>query len=749
MLALLLALWSSLAGGTSVSAVPPEFALWTNPAALGLFQGMVVTADLTSQNGWLGASYRALGYAVSSDRTLRIGLGGALRGGLRLGVAMETGDEPRASLGVLYRRRYLSVGGTLEGTRQSSYGAALGLALRPGIDWLTLYADLLASAPHRDSSPRFRWQTGMFLQPVRGVHLEVGFQTTPDRKDYTVHAGLDVALQHLRLGIAHTTEPHTHLALAYTSRVYPSWLPFRRYLKATLQNSLSEDPRIGLFSRKPSFTEYLLALHRAQRDPSVHALFLHLENPGALSWSQIEELHQEVQGLRQHGKRVAVYLESLTLRSLYLASAADLIVMPPTGMVLLTDLGAEKVYLKRALDRLDIEVQAPHIGRYKSAVEPLIRDRMSEADREQTRAFLEDLSATIRQALLNHGKVKETTLDSVLYHGFLGDAEQAKQLGLIDTVLPRHRVEQALRKQWHLKQAVAWGSYVSEEVQAFRWTPEPPVVAVLTLEGSIVTGRSGFSPWPLIGGKYIGSSSVSAALRRLRDEGAVKAVVLRVNSPGGSALASDIIWQAVRDLRQKKPVVVSMGQVAASGGYYISCGADEVFAVRNTLTGSIGILAAKFALGNLFRRWGLTRDTVLLSPHADAWSIWRPMTHEELEALKDYLQQGYQVFLQRVSTGRGLPVARVDSLGRGRIWSGLRADSLGLVDSLGNVVAAIQEAARRAGLQEGEYRVVVYTTQPRNLGALGLLNAQAWQQPVEAWLREPYLYHLGFWSLPE
>ncbi len=741
-------LWGFLAGGPSVSAVPPELALWTNPAALGLFQGTVMHADLLDRSGWLGVAYGPLAYGISSDRTLRLAAGAAVKGPLRLGVTVETGNQTTAGLGWLYRLRYFSLGGSLEAQQDRAYHAAAGLALRPGTDRITLYADLLASAPDFQTSPDLRWQAGLYLQPVNGIHLAASVNATPDLEDYTLRAGLDVALDHLRLGVGFGTDQHTGVTVAYNRARYPSWVPMRRYLKATLQTPASEDPQIGLFSRKPSFTEYLWALRRARHDPSVGALFLNLENPGALSWSQIEELHREIQGLRRQNKPVAVYLETLTLKGLYLASAADLIVMPPTGIVLLIHLGSEKVYLKHALEKLDIEVQAPHIGRYKSAVEPLIRDRMSEADREQTRAFLEDLGGTVRRAILDHGGLQPHLLDSLLYHGFLGSAEEAARLGLVDTVIPRHRVEQSLREIWHLRRSQSWTAYATEQVYTFRWTPEKPRVAVVTLEGSIVTGKSGTSPWPLIGGKHIGSSSVAAVLRKLRDDPSVKAVVLRVNSPGGSALASDIIWQAVRDLREKKPVVVSMGQVAASGGYYISSGADAILAERNTITGSIGILATKLSLGRLFQRWGITRDTVLLSPHADAWSLWRPMTDEELQALQTYLHQGYQVFLQRVSTGRHLPVARVDSLGQGRVWSGLRADSLGLVDSLGNVVTAIHEAARRAGLKEGEYRLVVYTTQPRALGFLNLLQAQAWQHPWDLWLREPYLYYLGSWSLP-
>lgn len=741
-------LWSALAGGGSVSAVPPEYALWTNPAAIGLFQGWVLTAR--EQTGEVAVAFGPLAYGVSTDRVLQVGVGMSVKGPFRLGLAARTGPSAGIQVATLFRQRYGSFGARVWGFRDRTFAAAGGLALRPGVDGLTLYADANARFA-RSGDPEVRFQVGAFVQPAQGVHLEASWSATPDLEDPVFRAGLDLSFSRIRVGVGQSTRRETQVTAAVSRRPYPSWIPQRRYLKWALTGPISEDPATGLWTRRPSFTELLLALRQAARDPGVRGVLLQLENPEALAWNQLEEIRQALDTLRAYGKPVAAYLEVLTLKGLYLASGADQVLMPPTGMVLLTGLGVEKIYLKHTLEKLDIEVQAPHIGRYKSAVEPLIRDRMSEADREQTRALLVDIQRVVREDLLKRGRVPAERLDSLLYHGFLGDAEQAETLGLVDTLVPRHRLEKTLRHRWKTRREKSLVAYASGnlQMQTFRWVPEPPQVAVVTLEGSIVTGRSGTSPWPVIGGKYIGSSSVARLLRNLASNRRVRAVVLRVNSPGGSALASDIIWQAVRDLRAKKPVVVSMGRLAASGGYYISCGADLIFADRSTITGSIGILAAKFALGNLFRRWGLTRDTVLLSPHADAWSLWRPLSDEELAALDRYLHRGYQAFLRRVSEGRGIPVARVDSLGRGRVWSGLRADSLGLVDSLGGVVEAIRAAAQRAGLKPGEYQVAVYTTQPRNLGFLGLFNTEMWHQGIGLWLHEPYLYHMGFVPLPE
>ncbi len=747
----LLVLWSAFAGGTSVSAVPPELALWTNPAALGGFQGFVLRANPIDRTGWIASSIGPLAYGVNQDRQLLLGVGGPIKGPLRLGVSVQPGTHPQVTLGTLFRIRFLSLGARVEVHRDQWAQAAVGLALRPGTDRLTLYADLQGQDLQGGFSRRnWRWSTGLFLQPVPGIHLATGVQATVEGQDLRVFAGIDLAMSRVRLGIAHQSPSETQVAVAVSQRLYPSWIPQRRFLVLRLQEPISEDPQRSWFRRKPSFTELLFALHQAAQDPQVQGVLLQVENPNALTWNQIEELHHALDSLRQRGKPVAAYLETLTLKGWFLASHADHILMPPTGLVMLVDLGTEKVYLKGALEKLDIDVQAPHIGKYKSAVEPLIRDRMSEADREQTRALLEDFAQVVRQALRQKVSLTSTQLDSLLYVGLLGDAEQALTLGLIDTIVPRHRLQKTLQDLWHVRRKVSLQTYATEiwNRQEFRWEGPKARVAVVSLEGSIVTGRSGISPWPIIGGKYIGSSSVVSLLQKLADDPRVKAVVLRVNSPGGSALASDIIWQAVQDLRRKKPVVVSMGYLAASGGYYISCGADEIFADRTTITGSIGILATKLAFGRLFQRWGLSRDTVLLSPHADGWSLWRPMTPEELTVLENYLERAYGVFLRRVSAGRGIPVARVDSLGQGRVWSGLRAKPIGLVDSLGGVVSALRAAAQRAGLKPGEYEVTVYTTQPPAQGLFSLLRTEVWQAPLRLWTQEPYLYHLGLWALP-
>lgn len=736
-------LWLLIAfiGGQSVAGVSPENALRINPAGLFGVTGWVFSGSVDTTRAWDGTAvylmdHFATGY--TRDRAWLFGGSLRLRNGIRIGMSLErpaAQNTWNALYGLLYRTQKWSVG--LTTTRfDSDATVRLGLALHP-ISLLFLAVD---GVWRRTVDPEAWVSAGVQLS--RGVWLHGSARWQSSTWDQ-VSVGLDLSLGHLRFGLGRALESReTIVDLAIVQNRYPSALPTRRYLKIQLRGPLSEDRTNKLFSVEPAFTDLLLAIQRASQEPAIRGIYVQVVQNG-LSYSQTEELRATLQKARAAGKTVVLYAEGLGLKDLYLASGADRVILAPTGYVFIPGLVIRRLYFTGLLEKLGMFAEFERIAEYKSAVEPFLRKSMSPEDREQLGAFLQDLLKEVTQKIREGRRIDSTTLESLMDTLVYIEAEDAQKWGLIDTVLAPHHVPDLLRSQWGKARPWSWVRYVRSQRLEPVWTYEKPQIVVLTLEGGIVTGESGNSPLPLVGGKFIGSSSVVRALERLKRDPRVKGVVLRINSPGGSALASELMWRAIRDLMEKKPVVVSMGSVAASGGYYISATGAKIVADRTTITGSIGILAGKLVMKDFYeQKLGITSDTIKSHPHADIFSEWRPFTQEERQGLYRLLRRGYETFIHRVSEGRGLPVDSVDAIGRGHIWSGARALGLGLVDRIGTVLDAINWVREMAHVgPDVEIRLV--TTQKPSTPLSSLLmggSLQTWAQPWQSWAQEPGLY---------
>ena len=444
-------------------------------------------------------------------------------------------------------------------------------------------------------------------------------------------------------------------------------------------------------------------LDRAAKDSKVSALYL-TGNVGASGYASglpaLKEVREAITRFKASGKPVLAHNQSWGKRDLYLASAATRLSVAPLGMVDTTGLGTEPMFYAGALKKLGVEVQVTRVGKYKSAVEPFILEKMSDANREQTQKLLDDVWSEWKQVVAADRHQRPEDLQALAdTKGPLNPAE-AVAAKLVDRVATVDEVLEELKKLAG-KQATD-REFPQMELGEYARIPGGQNrgkhrIAVVTAEGEIVDGHGE--------GAQVGGDRLAEELRRLRMDKDIKAVVLRVNSPGGSALASEVIQRETRLLKQAgKPFVVSMGTVAASGGYWISAYADRIFAQPTTITGSIGVFGMLPNAQKLLGTLGVGVDRVQTSKLANLESISRPKSTEELARIQSVVDEIYEQFLTKVSEGRKLPKDTVQEIAQGRVWSGREALKLGLVDELGGLQEAVRHAAKLAKV-ESDFRI--------------------------------------------
>ena len=479
-------------------------------------------------------------------------------------------------------------------------------------------------------------------------------------------------------------------------------------------------PLEPLFGGGVNFKSRLDRIKKAQADKNVQALYLEIEDLN-IGWAKVEELRAAIADFRKTGKKAVAYMESGSTKDYLVAAACDQITVPPSGWLMLTGLQAQVIFFKGLLEKLGIIADFLQMGIYKSATEVFTRTKLSPAARKQFELVFDDffrnaLVAPISRSRRRAGRKDLTPerVQSLIDEGPFS-ARRALELGLVDHVAYAKQVEDALKadlKAGELKVVKNYGRDKSKEIDfsnpfsILKLLSPPktesktgkPRIALIYASGVIVTGKSGFS---VLGGTSVGSTTLVGAIRQAEKDPTVKAIVLRVDSPGGSALASDLIWQALREC--KKPVVASMSDVAASGGYYISMAARKIYAEPGTLTGSIGVWGGKLALRGLFDKVGITTEVIRRGANAGIFSSPDPFTKSERKALESLMQDTYDQFVSKAMEGRqraGKKFTHSEflELAEGRIWTGRQAKANGLIDELGSLDAAVADAKTMAGL---------------------------------------------------
>lgn len=452
------------------------------------------------------------------------------------------------------------------------------------------------------------------------------------------------------------------------------------------------------------------ALQAAARDRRIAGVLLIGEMaPSGLGsgFAALKELRAALAAFRESGKPVLAYLENATTREYYLASAADEIVLDPYGLIVMPGLASEPMFFAGAFEKFGVGVQVTRVGKYKSAVEPFIRRDLSPENREQYTQLLGDLWADIVGDIAAARGLEPADVQAVVDREGILRPEAAVASRLVSRTAYRDEIVDELKRRTGVAKAEETFTQIGLVEYARVGAPERAAgpgrrgrIAIVYAEGDIVDGEGGLGE--------VGGVRFARELRRLRQDPDIDAIVVRVNSPGGSASASEHIQREIRLARESKPVVVSMGSYAASGGYWVSAYGDRIFAEPATITGSIGVFGVQFDVKKLANeRLGLTWDSVKTGRYADMFTLSRPKTEEEMALIQAMVDWIYDQFVDKVAEARQLDRAVVQEIAQGRVWSGAQALQLGLVDEIGGLDAALAHAAAAAGLGEG-YRVVEF-----------------------------------------
>ena len=475
------------------------------------------------------------------------------------------------------------------------------------------------------------------------------------------------------------------------------------YSKAEFDpNTFSLDQQFGVY-------EILEGLKMAKEDDKIKGIFLECSGVGT-GFASVKEIRDGLEDFKTSGKFIVAYSDNYSTKAYYLSSVADEVYVFPSGMIEFLGLGAELMFFKGALDKLEVELQVVRgsNNKFKSFVEPFIYTEMSEENRLQTQKYVDALWDQVLIDVASSRNMKTTYLNKIADSVFIRKSGDAVTYKMADAVMYYDEVLALLEEKVGLEEddeleLLSFKKYALKKTQKERNIKklEPKNIALIFAEGSIVDGNGGPGE--------IGGKSMSKMIREAREDEDIRAVVLRVNSPGGSALASDQIWREVVMTKEAgKPVIVSMGNVAASGGYYISCASDKIFAQKNTITGSIGVFGIIPYTGKMFEnKLGITFDRVQTNEHSII-SLNKKLTETEMQIVQEEVNDIYFDFISKVAEGRGMSTAMVDSIGQGRVWAGKKNKKIGLVDEFGGMYDAIAYAAEQAGIPSDSIAIQIW-----------------------------------------
>ena len=468
-------------------------------------------------------------------------------------------------------------------------------------------------------------------------------------------------------------------------------------LSISFPEQTKSDPITEIINKKkgktPSLSELISLIRHAQKDDAVKGIYIKCtQNPNGYAAS--EEIRKALLDFKKSNKFIVAYGETITQKAYMIASAADAVYTHPQGGIEWNGFSYETLFLKGLLDKLDIQPQIFYAGKFKSATEPFRFTQMSEANKLQTSVWL---GGIYNQFIVNVSLNRHVEVDSLKYiaeEGKVQTAFDAQKYHLVDALLYDDQVKKMIAQKIHVsnEQKIPFVSISDYAGAVAIRSTGAGKIAVVYADGDIVMGKDQQG--------VIASDDYRAVLQKIRKDESIKAVVLRVNSPGGSSLASDIIWREIDLLKKEKPVIVSMGDLAASGGYYIACGADSIFASESTITGSIGVFSViPNVQGFMKNKLGITFDGVKTGKYADMPSATRALNATEQRFMQSSVDSIYYTFKSRVANGRKKSVEYVDSIAQGRVWTGQDAIKVGLVDRIGTLEDAIAAAAKMAHLK--------------------------------------------------
>lgn len=465
-------------------------------------------------------------------------------------------------------------------------------------------------------------------------------------------------------------------------------------------NDFLQKTLTGVDEEQITLRKVIETVEKAQRDPRIVGIYIDATKSGtasSLGYASLKEIRQALDKFRASGKKIIAYSTDWNEREYYLSSVADKIVLNPVGMMEINGLSSQPIFLTGALEKYGIGVQVVRVGKFKGAVEPFLLDKLSPENRQQTQKLLDDVWGEWRTSVGKSRKIQPEKLQAIANNQAILESTAAKANGLVDQIAYQDEVFADLKnltasdeddKNFRQINMTDYVEVPGKSMGVERNSENK--IAVVYAEGEIVDGKGEDG--------QIGGDRFAQIFRKIRQDEDVKSVVLRINSPGGSATASEIIQREIKLTREVKPVIISMGDVAASGGYWIASDSNRIFAEKNTITGSIGVFGILFNGEKLANNNGITWDTVKTAQFADTQTAARPKSPQELALYQRSVNRIYNMFINKVAEGRKLPQQKVAEIAQGRVWSGVAAKQIGLVDDIGGLNVAIEYAAKAAKL---------------------------------------------------
>ncbi|MDE0041225.1 MAG: signal peptide peptidase SppA [Candidatus Poribacteria bacterium] len=590
------------------------------------------------------------------------------------------------SLGLMLRRRYLSLGFVARDLNRpklldKNRTYDFGLAIRPRTWRVTLSFD----ARKTGNAKGVDLDYAVELRPMQAVLV---------RASLNKNGGFDI-----RFGL---TLGQTGLGTYNRFNDNRKHQDGLGYIHFTNVNQNKPRLRSKIFLETP-MRDVTRTLRVAKRDPDVAGALIRIGN-NDYGVGRLQEIRDAILNFKAMGKRAICYAHNYSTGSYIVASACDEIILHPSGEVRLIGLRSESSFYKKTLDKLGIRANLEHIGDYKSASDLFTRERMSDAHREVQNSILDDLYSQVCDSIAADRNLTQTQIKEQIDQGPF-TAKRAIESGVVDRLAYRDELESTIEDRvgntYSLLKAKA---YLNTQVFDPDWEVPLPKIAIIEAHGTMVTGDS-FSD-PFTGTHAMGSATIARAIRSVREDSSIKAVVLRIDSGGGLVIAADIIWREMTRLKKAKPIIVSMGDVAGSGGYYIAVPADVIIAEPGTITGSIGVIGGKYSLKGLYDKIGVHKEIIKRGKHADFYTDYGDYPPEERAIVRQQIAEIYDDFVKKVAEARDMTKEEVDRIARGRIWTGKQALDNGLVDELGGLDLALSVARKKAGLEKREVELV-------------------------------------------
>ena len=606
------------------------------------------------------------------------------------------------SLGLMFRRRYVSAGIIARDlNRPRFHGEKLGrtydfgVAIRPSTSRVTLSVDARK------------------VEKVKGMDFNFAVEVRPFRWAALRASVNDDSSFDIRFGINFRQ---------FGLGMYNRFDENQEYQRSVGYMSLSQALHTTRHIRRNAFLDVQMGaiektLKVAKRDKEIAGAVIKIGG-SRYGIGRLQEMRDAILDFRASGKKVIGYMTNCSTGNYLLASVCDRIVLHPSGEVRLIGLRSEISFYKGVLDKLGIRADLEHIGEYKSASDIFTRKEMSDAHREVQNAILDDLYDQLTQSIADKRSWTQDDVKRLIDQGPF-TAKQALAHGIVDQLAYRDQLKgiakDLTRKECQLIKAHQYLGIIEYEHD---WEVPLPKIAIIEAEGMMMTGESFTDPFT--GTKTMGSTTITRAIRNVRKDSSIKAVVLRIDSVGGLVVAADTIWRELVRLKNVKPLVVSMGDVAGSGGYYIAAPADVIVAGPGTITGSIGVVAGKYSFKGLYDKIGLHKEVLKRGKHADFYTDYGDYPPDEREIIQAQIKEIYEDFIGKVAEGRGMTKEAVDQIAKGRIWTGKQAKEIGLVDELGGLNLALSIARKKAGLAR------------RKVQLIRLPQQGAWEQWLEA-----------------